>query len=74
MSTTDASGDAAQSLRERVALALAESAAMRADRPISQAEIEHLVADLMSLSLPGYTPGGAPTFTIISAADIEKMM
>jgi hypothetical protein len=29
---------------------------------------------LMALSLPGYTPGGAPTFTIISAADIEKMM
>jgi DNA mismatch repair protein MutL len=74
MSATDATVDAAQSLRERVALALANAAAMRTDRPISQAEVEHLVADLMALSLPGYTPGGAPTFTIISAADIEKMM
>jgi DNA mismatch repair protein MutL len=72
---TDASASTADDdLRARTALALARNAAIRADRQLTAAEMQHLMADLMSLSLPGFTPDGHPTFVILTASDIEKLL
>ncbi len=66
--------DVAEPLRQRLALALARSAAFTAERPLSSAETHHLLAELMALPLPGYTPNGSPTFTLLTPADIKKML
>ncbi|MDE6316581.1 MAG: DNA mismatch repair endonuclease MutL [Muribaculaceae bacterium] len=71
----DGSADnAAEPLRQRLAMALASSAAFRADRQLSAKEIHHLLSELMALPLPGYTPSGAPVFTILTPADMARLL
>lgn len=57
-----------------IAMGMARTAAFRADRQMTQAEMQHLVSRLMSLSMPGFTPDGKPTFTMISPSDISRML
>ncbi len=66
--------DTGQTLRSRMTLALAKAAAFNGDRPLSDPELNHLIADLMALPLPGYTPDGSPTFTLLTASDLKKLL
>lgn len=71
----DGSADnAAEPLRQRLAMALASSAAFRADRRLSSEEMHHLLTELMALPLPGYTPNGSPVFTILTPNDLSKLL
>ncbi|MDE7388655.1 MAG: hypothetical protein K2M97_05310, partial [Muribaculaceae bacterium] len=66
--------NAADPLRDRLAVALARAASFRGDRRLSASETHHLLADLMALPLPGFTPTGDPTFTLITPTDIAKFL
>lgn len=65
--------DASSTLRSLLSLSLARATAFRPDRPLSDAEMHHLSAELMSLKLPGFTPSGQPTFILLTPSDIEKL-
>lgn len=70
----DSRGDSASPLAERAAAAMAVAASFRPDRRMTDAEIQSLLADLMSLSLPGFSPKGKPVFTVISESDLSKLL
>lgn len=58
----------------RAAAAMAIAASFRADRPLSDSELQHLLASLFSLPLPGFSPSGKLVFTIISPTDIARLL
>ncbi len=58
----------------RIAAGMARAAAFKADRRLSDAEMQHIVSQLASLNMPGFTPGGQPTFAVIPESEIEKML
>lgn len=58
----------------RIAAGMARAAAVKADRRLSVAEISHIVAQLASLSAPGFNPAGKPTFTVINEDEFAKML
>ena len=66
--------DAASPLAERAAVAMAVAASFRPDRRMTDAEVQSLLADLMSLPLPGFSPEGKPVFTVISENDLAKLL
>lgn len=41
---------------------------------MSAPEMDRLLIDLFSLSAPGYTPDGNPTFAVISLDAIRQML
>lgn len=57
-----------------IALGMARAAAFRANRRMTQAELQHLASQLMSLQMPGFTPNGKPTFTMLSENEISRML
>ena len=69
----DSRGDSLP-LAERAAAAMAVAASFRPTRRMNPAEIQGLIADLMSLSLPGFSPKGKPVFTVISEQDLAKLL
>lgn len=74
-SAADSPADtAAEPPRHRAARALAVAASFRPTRRMPMAETEALLADLMSLQLPGFSPTGKPVFTVITPDDIAKML
>lgn len=66
--------DAAAPLAERAAAAMAVAASFRPDRRMTDSEAQALIADLMSLPMPGFTPSGKPVFAVISESDIAKFL
>ncbi|MDR2533501.1 MAG: DNA mismatch repair endonuclease MutL [Tannerellaceae bacterium] len=56
-----------------IALSLARSAAIPYGKPLSEAEMDALVASLFSLASPTYTPNGKLVLHILSNNDIEKI-
>lgn len=66
--------DTASPLAERAAVAMAVAASFRPDRRMTDAEVQSLLADLMSLPLPGFSPEGKPVFTVISETDLAKLL
>lgn len=65
---------AALDLAQRTASAMAIAASFRADRRLSDSELQHLLASLFSLDLPGFSPKGKPVFTVISEHDIARLL
>lgn len=61
-------------LMRRIAIGMARAAAVRCERRLSNSEISHIVAQLATLAVPGFTPSGKPTFTVISESEIAKML
>ncbi len=61
------------SLRSKIALSMAKSAAVKAGQSLTVAEMEHIVSDLFKLASPNYTPDGHPVMSIISLDDIVKL-
>jgi len=58
---------------EHIALNVARSAAMPHGRSLSQEEMEQLVADLLRLSEPNYTPDGKTIISIVNLDQITKL-
>lgn len=73
-SVTDTGQAAAQSIHERMAMALARSAAIKPGQTLSLADMDALVLDLLCLPSPGYTPDGHPTFTVITMEALAKLI
>lgn len=61
-------------LLDRIAAGMARAGAFKADRQMAPAEMRALVDSLAALRMPGFTPGGNPTFTIIPETDIEQLL
>lgn len=70
----DSRADTASPLTERAAVAMAVAASFRPDRRMTDAEVQSLLADLMSLQIPGFSPKGKPVFTVISETDLAKLL
>ena len=60
-------------IQEHLALQVARSAAIPAGRSLSQEEMETLVADLLKLPEPNYTPDGKIIISMIPMEQIAKM-
>jgi DNA mismatch repair protein MutL len=60
-------------LQEQLALSVARSAAIPAGRSLQQEEMEVLVADLLKLPDPNYTPDGKTIINMIPIEQITKM-
>lgn len=60
-------------LQEHLALTVARSAAIPAGRTLQQEEMDVLVADLLRLPEPNYTPDGKTIITVIPMDQITKM-
>ena len=58
---------------EHLALSVARSAAIPVGRQLMQQEMEALVADLLKLPEPNYTPDGKTIITVIPLEQISKM-
>lgn len=67
-------GSPQEDMRRRVALSLAQSAAIRANQPQQPAEAERLLAQLFSLPDPSYTPDGQPVILQIPVAEISRRL
>ena len=60
-------------LQEHLALTVARSAAIPAGRTLQQEDMDVLVADLLRLPEPNYTPDGKTIITVIPMDQITKM-
>lgn len=60
-------------IQEQLALSVARSAAIPAGRTLQQEEMEVLVADLLKLPDPNYTPDGKTIINMIPIEQITKM-
>ncbi len=64
----------AVSVRQKVALVMARSAAIRRGVRLSQDEMENLVSRLFSLPDPSFTPSGNPIFTVLNDERISRLL
>lgn len=60
-------------LQEKIALSMANAAAIKAGQSLTQAEMEHLLSDLFKLATPNYTPDGKLVVSIISMEDLHRL-
>lgn len=74
MAAENTDGDLAGDLFERIALSLAQSAAIPVGQVLTPTEMEQLIGDLLALATPGYTPDGKPVFTLFTTDEIAKRM
>jgi len=59
-------------IKERVAAAMAEGAAIPYGRTMAQEEMEHLIDRLFACRSPNYSPSGKPVISIITTEEIDK--
>lgn len=59
-------------LLEPLALALASASAIKNRQPLSDAEIDSLVAELFRCAEPSFTPDGLPVMTIVSYDELSR--
>ena len=64
----------ADDLFARIALSLAQSAAIPVGQVLTPCEMEQLIGDLFALTTPNYTPDGKPVFTLFTNDEICKRM
>ncbi len=65
-------GSPGEDMRRRVALSLAQSAAIRATERMQNADAERLLAELFSMPDPSYTPDGNQIILQIPVAEISR--
>lgn len=70
----DGSGLPHEDMRRRLALSLAQSAAIRANQSQSPADAERMLAELFALSDPSYTPDGKAIILQIPTAEIARRL
>lgn len=72
----DASADieaSASVVIDRIALAMARSAAIRRGVAMTDIEREKLIGELLHLPSPNYTPDGLPVVKVLSEADLDSL-
>lgn len=67
-------GDVGATLRERMALVMARSAAIRRGQRLSAAEMESVITSLFSLPSPSLTPDGHPVYTALDEHRISRLL
>lgn len=65
--------DVGSSLRDKIALSMAKSSAIRAGQALSQSDMECMLSDLFKLATPNYTPDGHLVINVISTDNISKL-
>lgn len=70
MDTGESIGD---SMRDRIALSMAKSAAVKPGQQLATAEMDHMLSDLFKLTSPNYTPDGKLVLSVITTGDIERL-
>lgn len=65
---------ASNSLRSRLALAMARAAAIKPGNNLSEAEAENLLSAFFSLPDPAFTPDGLPTFFTLDLQEVAKRL
>jgi DNA mismatch repair protein MutL len=58
--------------RSRIALTMADTAAIRSNQPLTTEEVQRLVSDLFKLPTPNYTPDGYAIVHILSSDQIAS--
>ncbi len=71
---TETGNDMADTLREKVALSLAKSSAIRRGRILSADEMDRIVSDLLRLPSHTLTPEGKKVFTVIPVDQISRLL
>lgn len=66
--------DSLESQRNRLALAMAKSAAIKRGKKLSASEREHLLSELLRLPSPNYTPDGQTIISVIQADQLSAML
>lgn len=66
--------DVSDDIYRRIALSMAQATAVKNEQPLAVAEREELLASLLSLSTPGYTPDGLPTMITLSLDEIASRL
>jgi DNA mismatch repair protein MutL len=66
----DTGNDPTDDQRSRIALSMAETAAIRSNQSLTNDEVQRLVSDLFKLPTPNYTPDGYAIIHILSADQI----
>lgn len=61
-----------QRLVEKIAMAVAMRSAIKAPQKLSTAEMKKLVEELFKCKQPRISPGGNPTFQLLSAVELEQ--
>ena len=69
---TEKGRDVKTDIHERLALSLAEAAAIPYGQVLSSIEMEQLVSDLLASVMPNYTPDGKTVISILSNDEITK--
>ena len=69
----EAGDDNADAFLAPVALVMARAGAVKPHQPLSQAEIEAIVADLYRCTETAYTPDGLQVVRYVSVDDIDRM-
>ena len=59
-------------LMEPLALALASASAIKSRQPLSDAEIDSLVAELFRCAEPSFTPDGLPVMIILGYEELSR--
>ena len=68
--TGQETGDA---LRSKIALSMANAAAIKPGQRLTAAEMEQLVSDLSCLPLSRYTPDGRTVVSVVTNDDIARL-
>lgn len=69
----DGAGELSAGVSDRIALSMARSAAIRSGQQLNAEEREHLMASLLKLPMPNYTPDGLSIISVITTDDIAKL-
>lgn len=72
-SITDSGEELKSSLKEKIALSMANAAAIKSGQSLTQQEMETIISDLFKLPTPNYTPDGKTVVSIISIDDIVSL-
>lgn len=72
--TVEQSGEEIETeLTAKIALSMARAAAIKPGQPLSDEEMERLMADLFALSTPNYTPDGKTIIASLPLSEITKL-
>lgn len=69
----DTGDKAADNIAHQVALSMARTASIKSGQPLTPAEMERIVADLMALSTPNYTPDGLTVLKLLTIEDLAAL-
>lgn len=66
--------DVKEKAREKVAISLAKASAIKYGQALQPDEISELIDSLFACQVPGFSPTGKKTLSILPVEDLEKML